>query len=275
MAKVSGYQNRRWKNSIGNVTFRMVRGQMIASEKLPSVSLKEQADKRAQTKGYSGKYMSQRQMAFGLIGRFAKNHEESIRQSFNKTKYGSERNYFMKVNYTPLYNAFLSLYSKIENTSSDTMAVTDEEIEEAVTNYATENPTAIYRVRKSGTPVVYLTGAWDDAANPIMATIQFKGSQLTGSMDAPEIATGDNLVISGQGLTEGSITIGLADSSDGVPTDTPIATALTDPSISDKLVSGAFAAAANGKYLMNIKVGDNVILETQEWESSGSDGSFG
>lgn len=247
----------------------MVRGRIIASEKADERPLNTDAATRAP----GAKAMSERQMVFGLATRFAKKHETSIRESFDKTKYGSERNYFMKVNYPGLAAAFASLYSKIDDNATDTMAITDAEIETAVTDYATENPTKIYRVRKSGTATVYLTGEWDDSANPIIATVTLNSVKLQNQADAVDLTTGESFQIDGQGLTEGAITLGIAAESDGEPTDVAIATALESVSTSDTRVVGTIAAAQNGKYLFNVKIGNTTIL-TMRAHNSGQ-GSFG
>lgn len=269
MSIVSGYQNSRWKNSIGNVTYRRVRGRTIASEKVSERPLNTDAATRAP----GVKAMSIKQMTFGLITRFAKNHEASINESFDKTKYGTSRNYFMKVNYPGMSAAFESLYTQIDDNATDTMAISDEAIEEAITDYATENPTSIYRVRKAGATTTYVTGAWDDSANPIIATVTLNSVKLQNQADAVELTTGESLQIGGQGLSEGAITLGIADSSEGEPTDVAIATALESVSTSDTRVIGTIAAAQNGKFLFNIKVGNTTIL-TMRAHNNG-EGTFG
>ena len=267
MSIVSGYQNSKWRNSIGNVTFRTVRGRTIASEKVAERPLNTDAATRVP----GVKAMSIKQMTFGLITRFAKTHETSINESFDKTKYGTARNYFMKVNYPGMSAAFASLYSQIDDSATDTMAISDEAIEEAVTDYATGNPTSIYRVRKSGAATTYLSGAWDDSANPIIATVTLNSVRLQNQADAAELTTGESFQIDGQGLTEGAITLGIAATSDGEPTDVAIATALESVSTSDTRVVGTIAAAQNGKYLFNVKVGSTTVLTMQAHEQ----GTFG
>lgn len=267
MSIVSGYQNSKWRNSIGNVTFRTVRGRTIASEKVAERPLNTDAATRAP----GVKAMSIKQMTFGLITRFAKTHETSINESFDKTKYGTARNYFMKVNYPGMSAAFASLYSQIDDSATDTMAISDEAIEEAVTNYATDNPTSIYRIRKSGAATTYLSGAWDDSANPIIAVVTLNSTRLQNQAEAAELTTGVSFQIDGQGLTQGAITLGIAAESDGEPTDVAIATALESVSTSDTRVVGTIAAAQNGKYLFNVKVGDVTILTMKAHEQ----GTFG
>lgn len=269
MSIVSGYQNSRWKNSIGNVTYRSVAGRNIASEKVAPRPLT-----RAPGAAASVKLMSQRQMVFGLINRFAKNHESDINQSFNKTKYGTARNYFFKVNYAGMAAAFEPLYAELDANASDTMAITDAKIEEAVSNYATENPTAIYRVRKTGSAVVYLTGEWTTDENPVSGTVVVGDTTLHNGDKAKRLTTGDTFSINGQNLTDGEITLGLADSSNGSPVDTPISEALTESSVSEYAVGGKIAASANGKYLMNIKVGAMTMLTLKQYQAGGGEGTL-
>lgn len=248
----------------------MVRGRIIGSEKIEERPLNTDASTRAP----GVKAMSEKQMAFGLATRFAKAHAQSIDQSFDKTKYGSQRNYFMKVNYPGLAAAFSTLYAKIEDNATDTMAITDEELEQAVTDYATENPTAIYRIRKSGVPTVYLTGQWDDSANPIAATVTYNGSRLNNGDNSKELATGQILRIDGKGLSEGAITIGVASASNGSPSDVSIDTVLTSVTKSDTSVQGQVAETYNEQYLFTIKVGQNEVLRLVAHDDSGQ-GGFG
>lgn len=96
------------------------------------------------------------QTIFGLCTRFAKLHDTSIKVSFNTTKYGSARNYFMKVNYDALKLAFADLSA----------SASDVDIDAAVKTYSTANPSAIYRVRRNGYPNVYLNGEWKSSDDP-------------------------------------------------------------------------------------------------------------
>ena len=137
--------------SVGDFTYRVVRGRTISSQKVA---------KRPMTRG---QYLSLQQFVFGLINRFMFAHAADIMVSFNQSKYGSERNYFAKVNFGALREAFRPLYTA-ETPSVDD--VSDAQIEEAVKNYATANPQSIYRVKRSGYAVVYLSGEWSSEQNP-------------------------------------------------------------------------------------------------------------
>lgn len=139
------------KKSMGNVTYRTVRGRTLGSQKVAPRPLTRATD------------VSLQQFVFGLITRFMAIHAADIMVSFNQTKYGSERNYFAKVNFAALRMALRPLYNAGVTSVDD---VSDAQIEAAITAYATENPQAIYRVKRSGYEVVYLSGEWSSEQNP-------------------------------------------------------------------------------------------------------------
>lgn len=87
-------------------------------------------------------------------------HRSSINVSFDKSKYGSQGNYFYKINKAALNAAFGGLTSKVDT-------VTPEELEDAVTTYAEAHPNSIYRVKLTGFETVYMSGAWSDEDNPV------------------------------------------------------------------------------------------------------------
>lgn len=139
------------KGSVGDFTYRVVRGRCISSQKVA---------KRPLTRGQA---LSLQQFVFGLINRFMFTHAADIMVSFNQSKYGSERNYFAKVNFGALRAALRPLYNASTPTVDD---VSDAQIEQAIATYATANPQSIYRVKRSGYEVVYLDGAWSSEQNP-------------------------------------------------------------------------------------------------------------
>lgn len=229
------------------MTYRTVRGRTIGSQKIMS------ADTRVPTGA-----QSEKQKVFGHISTFMAAHAASINQSFDRTKYGSERNYFMKVNYA-------SLYAALSGTPAD---ATLADIEDAIETYATGNPTAIYRVKKSGTPVVYLEGAWDDSANPVSGVVTLGGSRLVAGAVAPALTTGQTLSIVGSGLS-GAVILVTASELGGSTTDNASATALTGLVQNDSSISATIAAALNGKYLVSIKVGDTTIISLKNTNAGG------
>ena len=133
------------RGSMGNVTYRTVRGRTIGSQKRAG------SDPATRAPGDSAE-----QFVFGLISRFAGARAADIKASFSNTKYGSGRNAFMKLNYAPMKAALLPLYVQGISVTD----ITDEQINQAVYTYAEANPTAIIRAKLDGEPIVYLTGEW-------------------------------------------------------------------------------------------------------------------
>lgn len=242
--------NSRWSGKVGNVCFRTQEGQVIAAE-MP----KKQDSAVTKAPG-----AIERETVFALISRFAKNHAASIDVSFNDIKLGTPRNYFMKVNYVGLKAAFSEL----------SIEATDAEIEQAVESYATENPTAIYRIKKNGVPTVYLTGAWNDQSNPISGSVTYNGSKLVDNASAVQLVTGQTISIAGNNLT-GDFVLVTTSSLGGSTTDQPSSTALTDVQQSTEAYSGKIAAAVNGQYLVAVKVGGTTLV-TLKNQDSGSMG---
>lgn len=176
------------RKSMGNVTYRTVRGRTIGSQKVANRPLTRAED------------VSLQQFAFGLISRYMTLHAADIQVSFNKTKYGSERNYFVKINFPELRSAFTSLY-RSGQTSVD--AISDAQIEAAVLAFVQNNPTSIYRVKKTGFPAVYLTGEWSSDDNPIEVVPDVNSPIFEALQDASGNAYSGNteeLYIQGQNL---------------------------------------------------------------------------
>lgn len=152
MAIINSVFMGRAKKSAGNATFRTVRGRTIASQKVAK-------------KGSMSGNLSANQYAMACISRFASIFAFDITASFDPTTYGSSRNAFFKVNYTPLKKAFNPLYVESLKHGADKLP-TDSQIIAAVETYATENPNEIYRIKKHGYEAVYLNGAWSSEDNP-------------------------------------------------------------------------------------------------------------
>lgn len=188
------------KKSMGNVTYRVVRGRTIGSIKsagsdLPPTVL--QKNKR---------------IIFRLIQEFIRAHKTDIDVSFNKTKYGSARNNFMKVNYAPLSNALALL--AINEADGEIASLS--QIEEAVTTYAEEYPNSIIRVLRAGFDVVYLNGAWSSADNPVVSNqpvAYYDGNLLSNGQDTFSLQA--DKVIKVAGTSAADITLEI--SKDGSP----------------------------------------------------------
>lgn len=155
MAIISSMGVGRSKKSMGNVTYRVVRGRTIGSQKRGAGAT------GATTRGLTGNI---RKPLFAMISSFMKAHDTDIQVSFNKSQYGSQRNYFFAQNYGALSAALQAL--AVSAAASGVMPL-ESEVEAAITAYATANPTAIYRVKLAGFDNVFMDGAWDSNDNPV------------------------------------------------------------------------------------------------------------
>ena len=104
----------------------------------------------------SGEVVKQESL-FGMVSKFMAAHSEDINDSFNRVKYGSQRNYFYKVNKKGLQAALTPLVGTDASIA---------EIENAIGFYAKEHPTSIYRVKKTGLDDEFLTKKWGSEETP-------------------------------------------------------------------------------------------------------------
>lgn len=141
------------RGSVGNLTYRVVRGRTISSEKV---------GERPTTRGIGSG--SVQNALFGMVAMYMDAHASDIQVSFNKTQYGSQRNYFMKLNFAALKIALLSLASTAKQMGS---LPSLDVIESAISDYATANPTKIIRVKLTGFDMKYLAGVWSSEDNPV------------------------------------------------------------------------------------------------------------
>lgn len=222
------------KKSMGNVTYRVVRGRTIGSIKSAGSNLPPTVTQK------------NKRIIFRLIQEFIRAHKTDIDVSFNKTKYGSARNNFMRVNYAALSNALALL--AINEADGEIASLS--QIEEAVTTYAEEYPTAIIRVLRAGFDVVYLTGAWSSADNPVVS------NQPIAYYDDTLLANGQNTfalqvgkVIKVAGTSAADITLEI--SKDG------------SPSGQKKTISGTTAFSSFGNETGNMFKGTLKDLTSQ------------
>lgn len=155
MAIINAIGIGRSRKSMGNVTYRSVRGRTIGSQKRVA------GEQGAITRGLSGNI---RKPLFAMINLFMAAHASDIQVSFNRSKYGSQRNYFFTSNYSALSRALQAL--AMQAAASGVLPPLAD-IEAAITEYATANPTSIYRVKLAGFDILYMTGAWTSDDNPI------------------------------------------------------------------------------------------------------------
>jgi len=197
MAIVHSHSMNGGKKSAGMITYRSVRGRLIASQK-------RQGSDASKAAAYSNEgLLNVRCSNFAMINLFIAAHRNSINNSFDKTKFGSQGNHFYKVNRVPLEAALISF---AQAGGVATLA----QIEGAIATYAQSHPNEILRIKKAGYDKVYLSGAWDDAqdpvAEPILSTMnvsineqyQLTSVAVTGSnLNAAMKAYVGNVMISG------------------------------------------------------------------------------
>lgn len=145
----------RSRKSMGNVTYRTLRGRTIGSQKRTATAT------GATTRGMTGNF---RKPLFAMINMYMASHASDIEVSFNKSKYGSQRNYFFTKNYKGMQNALMTL---AQSSSVNNVLPELSEVEAAVTSYATANPQSILRVDLAGFERKYLSDAWSSDDNPI------------------------------------------------------------------------------------------------------------
>lgn len=204
MAIISSMGVGKARKSMGNVTYRTVRGRTIGSQKRAATG------STATTRG-DGAVMSRQQALFGMVSMYMQAHASDIDVSFNKSRFGSQRNYFFRTNRKALFAALASLAVTAMNQGYPTLA----DVESAIASYATENPTTIYRVKLSGFEPVYLSGTWSSDDNPVSGG----GTQVIGtgtatftagdsSSSAPAAAT--TKFVSGAKIVRGAGNVTLA-----------------------------------------------------------------
>lgn len=185
MAKVYSHSESRAKGSVGMTTYRYVRGKVVQSQKIAPW------DPAIEQVGNATRW-NERTALLGLISLWCSAHAQSIINSFNRTKGGSQRNYFMKKNYAALRMALNDLAIEYASTKVAPELVA---IEDAIGAYAALHPSTIYRVKKSGYDIVFLTNNWDDADDPTApALIDTMQATLNSDYQLTKvIMTGSNL----------------------------------------------------------------------------------
>lgn len=209
-------------------------------------------------------------------------HRLDINASFDKTKYGSQGNYFYKVNKGAMEAAVQELVPNAQN-------ATPAQVENAVTTYATANPASIYRVKMSGTETIYLTGEWKSSDNPkpivpptgvtVNGSVGQKSSAFIAS--TPEIApVGETTSIaitdsaaSFAGITAANISAYDADGEEQSDAVTITAVVASSNTISfDCEVADALSA---GKAIYAFKIGASYYQLKAGSQSGGSDSGSG
>lgn len=251
MAIINSMGVGRAKKSMGNVTYRTVRGRTIGSQKVSPSGVTT----RVPSAGQVG-----RRAVFGQISRFVAARAVDIKASFDTTRYGSARNYFMRVNYDALAAALVGV----------SPTATDAEVANAIKEYASAHQTAIYRVKRAGYPVEYLTGEWKSSSNPATGVLSVGGVNKPAGGSAFKLSTGDNIKVSGSNLS-GALSVVMANELGGATNVYAEETAFDNVVKTDSQYTATVKAAVNGKYLVSIKVGNYAIANYSN--TSGGQGS--
>lgn len=158
------------RKSAGNVTYRTVRGRTILSEKVGPRA--EGGATRLPNEGLL------QNRTLSIISQYMRIHSTDIEVSFNRTRYGSRRNYYMKLNY-PVFRDMVSGYAIEEGMS-------DSELDAAVGEWAAANQNRLLRVSLQGFDRVYQNGVWSSDDNPVSggATNDIAVGQLSTTVGA-------------------------------------------------------------------------------------------
>lgn len=239
------------RKSAGNGTFRIVRGRTIVSQKV---------SKRGTLSGD----LSINQFALAVISRFASTHAADIDASFDPTTYGSTRNAFFKLNYAPMKAAITDLYNASLLPGAAKIP-SDAEINQAIATYAAANPMSIYRVKKAGQPVEYLTGEWVETVAPfVVSSISVKGSVMSEGGDDVLLNTGDSIVVNFSEAPSNAVTISAVTAATN-KLDAAVSTLTGDAFATLSSSTGSaytytVASGANGRYLRELSLNGKKIL---------------
>ena len=128
-----------------------------------------------------------RQAIFKFVQMHMKLHLRTIKQTFTPKGNGTPTNRYYSINGKALTLALRTLAELYV----DGQDVTITDVETAISNYATEHPTAIKIASKSGYAEVYLTGAWPETItlnassgdSTVIIIVSENGTQTTINAD--------------------------------------------------------------------------------------------
>ena len=143
-----------------------------------------------------------RQAIFKMVQMHMKHHLRTIRQTITN-KSGSPSNRYFSLNYKALSQALQALAELYVN--GQDVTITD--VEQAISDYATEHPTSIKIASKSGYQDVYLTGPWPDTITlnalagdrTVIIIVAENGTQTTINADGTTVVSGSTSQVSGNG----------------------------------------------------------------------------
>ena len=163
-----------------------------------------------------------RQAIFKMVQMHLKYHLRTIKQTFTPKGNGTPSNRYYSLNGKALTNALTALAELY--VAGEDVTITD--VEQAISDYATEHPTSIKIASKSGYQDVYLTGPWPER---IVLNAQKGDSTIIIIVNEYGVTTtinADGTVTNGSGSgtssnTEGSNTSGNSSTPSGGGSDTP------------------------------------------------------
>ena len=131
-----------------------------------------------------------RQAIFKMVQMHLNYHQKTIRQTFTPKENGTARNRYYAVNGKALSKAL----DHLADVYVSGELVTIDDVEAAISTYATENPKAIVIAQKSGYGTVFLTGAW-----PSTITLHANGGDSTVVIIVAE--NGGSITVNPEGST--------------------------------------------------------------------------
>ena len=159
---------------------------------------------------YSSPEAKKRQAIFKMVQMHLKYHLRTIKQTFTPKGNGSPSNRYYSLNKNGLAAALDALAEQY--VAGQDVTITD--VEQAISDYATEHPTSIKIASKSGYNEVFLTGGWPSTItlnalsgdSTIIIIVAENGTKTTINADGTktvESGTSDSGGNSGGPSTEG------------------------------------------------------------------------
>ena len=137
-----------------------------------------------------------RQAIFKMVQMHLKYHLRTIKQTFTPKGNGTPSNRYYSLNGKALTNALTALAELY--VAGEDVTITD--VEQAISDYATEHPTSIKIASKSGYQDVYLTGPWPERIvlnaqkgdSTIIVIVNEYGVTTTINADGTTVVSGSN-----------------------------------------------------------------------------------
>ena len=163
---------------------------------------------------YSSPEAKKRQAIFKMVQMHLKYHLRTIKQTFTPKGNGSPSNRYYSLNKNGLAAA-LDALAELYVAGQD---VTITDVEQAISDYATEHPTSIKIASKSGYNEVFLTGEWPSTItlnalsgdNTIIIIVAENGTTTTINADGTTTVSSNSNKSSESGNSGGSSTGGNA-----------------------------------------------------------------